>query len=175
MRGYLIDYRRKAMRRAFAFIALGIFSFGLLVHAQSLATQGDDIEQQIAEKRAEVARLEQEIETYRTNITKKQGEEKTIASVVALLQERIKKLNTSIKSLRAQLEEIQLQIRKTKRSISKTEDAIAKRKQALAEQMRVLDQYEAKRTPLFFIFHTARFTDVLDGLRDVFLLQQKVQ
>ncbi len=163
------------MQRALALIILGVFSFGVFVHAQSLATQGDDIEKQIAEKRAEVERLEQEIETYRTNITKKQGEEKTIASAVAILQERIKKLNTSIRSLRVQLEEIQLQIRKTKRSISQTESAITDRKVALAEQMRVLDQYEAKRTTLFFVFHTARFADVLDGLRDVFLLQQKMK
>ncbi|MDO8581511.1 MAG: hypothetical protein Q7S16_01430 [bacterium] len=156
-------------------VMAGILSAPFLLRAQSLATQGDDIEKQIADKRAEVDRLEKEIETYRTNITKKQGEEKTIASAVALLQQRIKKLNTSIRSLRAQLEEIQLQIRKTKRSIGETENAITDRKQALAEQMRVLDQYEAKRTPIFFIFYTARFTDVLDGLRDVFLLQQKMK
>lgn len=163
------------MRRIFAIIVLGIFSFGMFVHAQSLVTQGDDIEKQIAEKRAEVERLEQEIETYRTNITKKQGEEKTIASAVAILQERIKKLNTSIRSLRAQLEEIQLQIRKTKRSINQTQDNITDRKAALAEHIRIFDQYEAKRTPMFFVFYTPRFTDILDGLRDVFLLQQKMK
>lgn len=156
-------------------LAFLFFSPFFSARSETIIEDPKVIEQQIAEKRAEVERLEQEIETYRANITKKLGEEKTIARAVALLQERIKKLNATIRALKAQLEEIQLQIRKTKRSIGETEGAIEERKAALAEHIRVLDQYEEKRTPLFFLFYTARFTDVLDGLRDVFLLEQKMK
>lgn len=163
------------MPLAFFMAFLFVFSPIFFVHGATMIEDPKEIEREIAEKRAEVERLEQEIETYRANIVKKQGEEKTIARAVALLQERIKKLNATIRSLRAQLEEIQLQIRKTKRSINQTETDIEQRTRALVEHIRILDQYEEKRTPLLFLFSTPRFTDVLDGLRDVFLLQQKMK
>lgn len=163
------------MRRIGIIIFCALFFLnGVLVSAVSLVAQGDDIQKEIEEKRAEVERLEKEIATYRETIAKKQGEEKSFTQAISVLQSRIAKLRLSIQSLRVSLEKVQLQIRVTKRSIADTEKDIAERKAALAASIQLLDQYEEKRTALMFFFNTPRFSDVLDALRDMFLLQQKM-
>ncbi len=135
----------------------------------------EQIESQLSAKQSEIARLEAEIAEFRKQIEAKRGQATSLSRSIAILEQEVKKINTTISSLRAALDEIRLKTQKTVRSIKETETEITRRTDLLGEQMRAIDAFETESGVVAMMFSSVRLSDLLDQASDLATLQEKTE
>ena len=103
----------------------------------------------LQQKRAEMARLEQEIAEYAKIIEDSKKKGKTLQKEIVVFEAKIKKAQTQIKGLGLAIRELEGEIKKTESEITEKVKVLNARKAILAVSVRNLDREE--RTPFLNI------------------------
>lgn len=109
-----------------------IFAFFLAPFPVALASEVDEINQQIAQKQEAMKKLEAQIEIYKQNIQQKQGESITLSNQLAILSSRMEKTALDIQVTEIQISQLNLEVESLGILIKEKEDKINKERQLLA-------------------------------------------
>ncbi|MEK7189569.1 MAG: hypothetical protein AAB666_01145, partial [Patescibacteria group bacterium] len=108
-----------------------IFAFFLAPFQMALASEVDEINQQIAQKQEAMKKLEAQIEIYKQNIQQKQGESITLSNQLAILSSRMEKTALDIQVTEIQISQLNLEVESLGILIKEKEDKISKERQLL--------------------------------------------
>lgn len=109
-----------------------IVVFFLAPLKMALASEMDEINQQIAQKQEAMKKLEAQIEVYKQNIQQKQSESITLSNQLAILNSRIEKTALDIQVTEIQIAQLNLEIQSLGILLKEKKDKIAKEQELLA-------------------------------------------
>jgi murein DD-endopeptidase MepM/ murein hydrolase activator NlpD len=108
-----------------------IFAIFLAPLKMALASEVDEINEQIAQKQEAMKKLEAQIEVYKQNIQQKQSESITLSNQLAILNSRMEKTALDIQVTEIQISQLNLEIESLGILIKEKEDKISKERQLL--------------------------------------------
>lgn len=134
----------------------------------------DDLKQEIETKNAEIKQLEEQAKAYQQSLKETQQNKNTLQNQLATIEARIRKLRGDINLTSARISSTTLQIEELTLEIYEKTKQIQKHKENIAGIIRTIYEND-KRTLLELVLENQKFSDFLNQIQYIELLQKNLQ
>jgi murein DD-endopeptidase MepM/ murein hydrolase activator NlpD len=127
----------------------------------------------IAEKKEKVKQIEQSIEGYKKQIDIKRTEAVSLATQIAILDNRRTQVELDIDATQIRLDTLELELQSLGLQITDKEDSIARQKKILAELLRTIHQSEQKNSLEVFVAYD-NFSDFYNQAQAILTVERDI-
>lgn len=138
------------------------------------ATTESEFRTRIAERNAQIQKLEEEIAAYQKTLDQTSKESKTLQGEIKRAETQIKKLSSDITLTENKLYAAQLEIEALDREITDTETHITIQRSSLAETLQTLEERDAETLLEIFLKHE-RISDFLADVEHIEDIEASIQ
>ena len=139
-----------------------------------VASDIDDLRQQIDAKQSEIQQLEKQIAVYKEQIKNQKNQASTLSKQIANMEAQIVKLQAEIKLTQTKISAASLKIEELKSDISARGLEIQRQKNNLGETIRTINDFD-RETPIELVLKNNNFSDFLNQVQSIENLQNSLQ
>ena len=137
--------------KAIICIVLVILILPLLSFAQDI----DQVNEEIQDKKEEVAKIKKQITVYQQNIRKKQEEAASLKNQLSIIDSQIAKAELDVEATRLEIEKTQMETRELELVIIEKEDQVDRQKHSLVKTIQSIHESDDEHPLKIFLLNNS--------------------
>jgi murein DD-endopeptidase MepM/ murein hydrolase activator NlpD len=167
------DYKMRKKQYNLIFLGVFILILGIIPAVFSHAQTADEIRQQIEQKNADIAKLEEELRVYQGQLAELGKQKSSLNGSIKLLDITKKKLQTDISVTQSKIDKTNLKIEGLSSDIGYKEGAIINHKDSIALELRETNEFEMENI-LQTILSKNDFTEIWNDIDNRATVREKI-